>query len=111
MQTENDVKSAVKQLREKLKGDYCGGQPLLIIVGPSITEVQSVHVSIATLRYRVEGVLEGFDLFFKSFFALDIPYPRESSHILLTLQRAVYSIKTTSDALDSIQHSWINVYN
>ena len=76
-----------------------------------MTEVKSVHVSIATLRYQVEGVLEGLDLFLKSFFTLDIPYPRESSHIMVVLQRAIYSIKTDSDAADSIQHSWINAYN
>lgn len=105
LQTENEIKTAIKDRREQLLGENGGGQPLLVIVGPSISDVKSVLVSVATLRYKVEGVLEGLDLFFKCFHSFHISYPKECYHVLVTLQRAIYSFKTTYD--DHIQHSWI----
>ncbi len=101
-----DVRTALAERRAALKG--VGGQPLIVLVGPSEDNIVASYVSVATLLFRVDGVVEALDLFFKSFHALHTSYPPESCHIWVTLQRGIYDFQTEWDT--HVQHSWINCY-
>ena len=58
----------------------------------------------------MDSVVEAVDLYFKSFHALHTTYPALSSHIWVTVQRAVYQFRTEWDAQCGIIPSWINAY-
>lgn len=109
VEKEAGILKALKDRRDQLNCSEGGGHPLIIIVG-DLQKVTSAHVSIATLRYRVDSVVEALDLFFKAFHAFHIPYPGGSSHIWVTLQRGVYGFKTKGDYDAGIRPSWIKAY-
>ncbi|XP_034245520.1 uncharacterized protein LOC117647732 [Thrips palmi] len=103
-----DFKRKVKEHRLSVAGP--GGSPLLVVVGPTLLDIKSVYVSVADLDYKVDSVVEGLDIFFKSHHALHTSYHCASSHIWTTLQRAVYSFETEWDCKNDIKHSWIHAY-
>ena len=81
-----------------------------MLVGPTISDIKSVYVSIATLLFKVDGVVEGLDVIFKSFHSLHTSYPQESSHIWITIQRGIYGFQTEWDASNGVNYSWIKAY-
>lgn len=105
----SDLKRAIKEARNAFLEDK--GRPLIILVGPSITSIQSVYVSVCDLAYKVHGVLNAIDITFKIFHAINTPYPPETNHIWMVMQRAIYKLNTDWDHLCDIKHSWINSYN
>ncbi|KAE8737637.1 hypothetical protein FOCC_FOCC016898 [Frankliniella occidentalis] len=109
-QSASTISNLIEARRELLKGRDGGGQPLIVLVGKSETAVTAVYVSVADLLWKCDGVLEAVDLFFKSFFALHIEYPPESSHILIILQKAVYGLSTEYDKNYNIDYGWLSVY-
>ncbi|XP_052126634.1 uncharacterized protein LOC113213324 [Frankliniella occidentalis] len=104
----NDLPLAIRNRREEFSQSVKpGGQPLICAIGPSLADVRSVHVNVANLDWVATSALCAIDICFKSFFALSIPYPKESEHVWSTIQRAVYDIKTPSDKDMNFCHSWI----
>ncbi|KAJ1521809.1 hypothetical protein ONE63_003444 [Megalurothrips usitatus] len=104
VEKETDIVQALKARREALSTGSGGGQPLIVLVKTE-ARITSVHVSVATLRFKLDSVVEAIDVFFKCFHVLHINYPPQSRHILTFLQLAVYDFRTQWDA--DVQHSWI----
>lgn len=111
-QVSSNIKAAIRNHRDTLEGDSLDGrgQPLIVLQGPSKTDIKSVYVSIASLLYPVDSVVQALDVCFKLFHALHASYPLDSCHIWVMLQRAVYKFKTEWDAASGIEYSWINAY-
>lgn len=104
------MKEALRDRRNQLLSPDGGGQPLIVLVGPSETNIQASYVSVADILYKVDGIIEAIDLFFKSFHAFHISYPPESQHIWMTLQRGIYKFQTEWDSDCTGLESWINTY-
>lgn len=72
-------------------------QDFIIVVGPTLTAVTNVFVSIDSILYSVPSVLQALDICFKAFHTSSAKYPPESEHIWLIIQRFIYKIKTIWD--------------
>lgn len=108
LQNSSDIKKALENRRNQLNEGEGGGTPLIIVQSPSLERVESIYVSIAKLRYKVDTIAEAVDLFFKSFHVFHLKYPGPSAHIWIVLQRAIYDFSTEWDF--TVQHSWIKCY-
>lgn len=105
MQKETDIKDALKSRRNSLIAcSGSGGQPLIVLV-ESNGRFSSIYVSVAKLRYKVVGLVEAIDVFFKSFHVFNLAYPPDIIHILVVIQRAVYGFTSNFDG--NVQHSWV----
>ncbi|XP_018371195.1 PREDICTED: uncharacterized protein LOC108766410, partial [Trachymyrmex cornetzi] len=56
-------------------------QPFIVVVGPSITEIQSIFVRIDDISYKVKTVFKALEICFMSFVVLDLKYPPAAEHI------------------------------
>ncbi|KYN29134.1 hypothetical protein ALC57_01437, partial [Trachymyrmex cornetzi] len=65
-------------------------QPFLIIVG-SIEDIQDVYVCVDNELYKVQGVLQGLDICFKTFHVFDLQYPLASQHLWILIQKGLYN--------------------
>jgi len=83
--------------RRKLIAAYGTGatvQPYLIVVCPDGKTLDAVYVVIDLFVYRLSSILEGLDVCFKSFFALNSEYPIEAQDIWLLIQKVLYEISS-----------------
>ncbi|XP_018371215.1 PREDICTED: uncharacterized protein LOC108766426 [Trachymyrmex cornetzi] len=79
-------------------------QPFLIIVG-SIEDIQDVYVCVDNELYKVQGVLQGLDICFKTFHVFDLQYPLASQHLWILIQKGLYNINLPSDVhITSIEY-------
>ncbi|XP_024869413.1 uncharacterized protein LOC112453094 [Temnothorax curvispinosus] len=79
-------------------------QPFLIIVG-SIEDVQDIYVCIDNELYKVQGVLQGLDICFKTFHVFNLEYPVASEHLWILIQKGIYNINLPYDPhITSIEH-------
>ncbi|KAE8739898.1 hypothetical protein FOCC_FOCC014598 [Frankliniella occidentalis] len=109
VKTANDITRALEERRSELIDENGGGQPLIVLVCSSPDNVRSAHVSVASLRYDLDSVLEALDVCFKLYQSLHCKYPPESKHIWTVLQRGIYKINLKGDT--NILHSWIKLYD
>lgn len=72
-------------------------QPLLVIIGPSLRNIELSYVCINDIKYRVNSPLEALDITFKSFYALQVQYPREAELPWILLQQYLYRLKNEED--------------
>jgi len=59
--------------------------------------VAASYVVINKFVYSVETPLKAVDICFKTFFALNLDYPKESNHIWQFIQQFLYEITTKTD--------------
>ncbi|XP_031331406.1 uncharacterized protein LOC116162026 [Photinus pyralis] len=83
-------------------------QPYLIVEGPQLSDIRNTYVVIDKIHFHAESTLKGFDILFKSFFALNINYPVQSEHIWYAIQSIFFNIpvpdnKITGNITDLIK--------
>ena len=66
-------------------------QPTLFVIG-DLTAIQEAYVIVDDLQYKVSTTLDGLDLAFKIFFALDCQYPKASLSLWQFIQIACFNI-------------------
>lgn len=57
-------------------------QPYLILVGPSLSNIISVFVSINNVDYKCLSVIDAVGFCFKAYQILDAKYPYESHYLV-----------------------------
>lgn len=72
-------------------------QPLLIFVGPTLSNITASYVQINTVRYEFRNPLKALDMCFKAFHALDAAYQDECQAVWLFIQRYFYDLYLTED--------------
>ncbi|KAF2889931.1 hypothetical protein ILUMI_16242, partial [Ignelater luminosus] len=92
-----DLHTAVQEKQNKLASFGLTVQPFIIILGPSITDIQKVYIRVDETLYVLPSVLKAIDICFKAFILFDIQYPVESEHIWFLIQWAIYNLKLKSD--------------
>lgn len=65
-------------------------------MGP-IEEPLRFAVKVNRYIFNVETIVKCVDLCFKTYFALNAKYPRESEQVYMYLQKHIYSIETSQD--------------
>ncbi|CAH1110926.1 unnamed protein product [Psylliodes chrysocephalus] len=93
----SELAQAVNNKVEKLQKLGLCVQPLVIVVGPSNTEIQSVYVRIDQHMFPMPSCLKALDICFKSFHALHAEYARESEQIWTFIQQGIYKLHTKWD--------------
>ncbi|XP_074111648.1 uncharacterized protein LOC141535594 [Cotesia typhae] len=80
-------------------------QPLPVLIGAELTSIEKRLVIVNDIRYEADSNIECVDYCFKSYFALQLEYSKESSYPWMFLQEAIYKIDTedriTVPALDT----------
>ncbi|XP_067207639.1 uncharacterized protein [Linepithema humile] len=97
VKTPGDIDKALTGMRDKYANFGVQLQPLIIAVGPTLSEVTGYYVNIDDTRYRFPSILAAVDLCFKSFHVLHAKYPKPSEPIWLFIQKIVYSFTTPWD--------------
>lgn len=72
-------------------------QPYIIVVGPSIKDIQNSFVCIDDVLYNTASVLEAVDVCFKAFQVLQLNYPAASEHLWIIIQKCFYKFITKWD--------------
>ncbi|XP_034236143.1 uncharacterized protein LOC117642259 [Thrips palmi] len=105
-----DLKRALDAFRLSY-AEEGGGRPIVIVVGPALTNITTAYMSVANLLFKLRSVVEALDVCFKVFHALHCSYPPQCSHIWMMLQKVIYNINTEWDQKQDVKHSWINSYS
>lgn len=72
-------------------------QPLVIVIGPSISEISQYFVLVDDTYYLLNSIIAAVDCCFKIFHALNVEYPKESLPVWCFIQKGCYKLKTTWD--------------
>ncbi|XP_066594187.1 uncharacterized protein [Prorops nasuta] len=92
-----DIIVKVDERRELMKKLNLSVQPFIIIIGPTLTDIESIYVCLDDIIYKLESVLQAVDICFKIFHVFNLKYPPESEHIWQLVQLYIYNIKTVYD--------------
>jgi len=85
-------------------------QPYIIVVGPTLTEINGFYVCIDKVLYQVSTALKAVDLCFKIFHVFNVNYPSESEHIWYIVQLCLYKFSTKYDKEISYVMPIINAF-
>lgn len=88
----SELKSRLESRREKLKIHGMAEQPLVVVVGETLLNIEAIYVCISDTCYKFPSVLKAFDIVFKSFYALQLPYPKEVEHSWQIVQFRIFGI-------------------
>lgn len=72
-------------------------QPICIVVGPSISQIESSYCVVANETYKLDSPLEAIDTTFKILHTLDLGYSKDALVLWRFLQHAVYKVSTPRD--------------
>ncbi|XP_044003521.1 uncharacterized protein LOC122849059 [Aphidius gifuensis] len=72
-------------------------QPLPVIVGESLTKIDKYYVIINDIKYEAISTLDAIDSAFKSFYSLQLDFPKISENIWILLQHRIYRITGETD--------------
>lgn len=101
-QTCAGIEELKEKRRDKLAEQHLTVQPYIIVVGKSFCSVTESYVIIEDNTYKSGSVLQSLDFIFKAFHALHAEYPKESEHIHVLLERAIYKIQSDSPDIPAV---------
>lgn len=86
----------------KLASQNLTVQPFIVVVGKSLSSITESYVVIEDNVYKSGSVLLALDFVFKAFHALHAEYPKESEHIYVLLELALYGIQSDSPGIPAV---------
>lgn len=72
-------------------------QPYIIVVGPTLDNIEAYFISIDSILYSVSTAFEAIDICFKAFHVLGATYPPASDHLWYLIQYELYNFSTKFD--------------
>lgn len=91
------MEPALKQRKEKYEKLKITLQPLPIIIGRDLDNIEASYVNVNNVLYNIDNPLKAVDICFKIYHVLNASYPVECEHVWLFLQKLVYAINTPYD--------------
>ncbi|XP_051174558.1 uncharacterized protein LOC127290173 [Leptopilina boulardi] len=88
----SELKVRLDARREKLKIHGLSEQPLIVVVGETLINLEAIYVCVSDTCYKFNTVLKAFDVAFKCFYALQLPYPKEVEHSWQIVQFRIFGI-------------------
>jgi len=95
--TPASIETEIKQKRTKAFEFKQTVQPFIIIVGPTVREIESYYVVVDEVLYKLDNILKAIDICFKIFMVLDAQYPIECEQVWLFFQLYIYKQPTEND--------------
>ncbi|XP_067203676.1 uncharacterized protein [Linepithema humile] len=93
----SDIEEEIEKKRKWLKKFNLTLQPFILIVGPSLTEIETIFVRIDNVSYKVKTLWKAVEICFMVFIILDLKYPLAAEHIWYLFQRSVFDIELHGD--------------
>lgn len=100
LQNAIELQEVYKQKERKAPSFGLTVQPYVTLLCSDLTNqfiVSASYVVINKYVFKVETPLKAVDICFKSFFALNLNYPKESDQIWEFIQKKIYDISTKVD--------------
>lgn len=97
LQISGDLNRLVNVHRKYLEKKGLSLQPMLIFVGPSLSNITASYVQIDSVRYHHRTPLKALDTCFKAFHALDAAYPEECRAVWYFIQKYFYDLYLEED--------------
>ena len=85
-------------------------QPQILLVGPSLKEVETIYVSIDNTRFEMKNVIDAVDTCYKMIFAMNAAYPLESTNIWLFIEICLFEHENSGDKLSSQLFTFMNTF-
>lgn len=92
-----DLNRQVNVHRKYLENKGLNLQPMLIFIGPSLSNITASYVQIDSVRYQLRTPLKALDTCFKAFQALDAAYPQECRAVWYFIQKYFYDLYLEED--------------
>lgn len=97
LQIPGDLNRQINTHRKWLANRGLNLQPMLIFVGPNLSNINASYVQIDTVRYQLRTPLKALDTCFKAFQALDAAYPEECRAVWFFIQKYFYDLYLEED--------------
>ncbi|KAL0120463.1 hypothetical protein PUN28_008289 [Cardiocondyla obscurior] len=85
-------------------------QPYIIVVGPTLLDLNGFYVCIDKVLYQVSTALEAINICFKIFHVFNVQYPAETEHLWYVLQVCLFKFSTKYDKQISYVMPVINAF-
>lgn len=92
-----ELQEAITRRKEKYIKLGLTLQPMVIVVGPNINDINQYFVTVDDTYYELHSIVVAVDCCFKIIHALNAEYPTESLPVWSFIQKAFYKIRTTYD--------------
>lgn len=74
-------------------------QPYLLVEGPDLKNIRNTYIIIDKIHFHIHaGVLSGLDTLFKTFFALNIAYPKQSMAYYYAIQKVIFNMDVPAES-------------
>ncbi|CAH0547975.1 unnamed protein product [Brassicogethes aeneus] len=93
----NDLEPELSLRASKYANYKLTSQPIPVIIGESLSNIEGCYVCFNDIRYRVDTPLKAVDLCFKVYHTLNAEYPKECDSVWMFIQTYIYEIKTEYD--------------
>lgn len=103
-----NVDSDLELKLEKLRKYNCPLQPLVLVVGESIINPESVFIVLGNQKYKLNTVAQAVDTCFKVIHVTNTQYQHECSDLWLVIQRGFYHLKTKFDYNFEQNYDYVN---
>lgn len=87
------MEEEIKKKRKKLQKLGLTLQPFILVVGPSLTEIEAIFVRIDDISYKLKTLFKALEICFMIFMVLDLKYPSAAEHIWYLFQRTIFDIE------------------
>ena len=86
----------LQQRKKNLESKGLLVQPVIVVVGDK--QIEESYALINGISYLCDSPLKAANTVFKSFYALQLQYPRESQFPWMVIQHRIYGIKGETDS-------------
>lgn len=97
LRSHSELQEIITRRKEKYSQLGITLQPLVIIVGPNISQISQYYVLVDDTYYVLNSIVAAVDTCFKVLHALNLEYPVESLPIWTFIQKGFYKLKTAYD--------------
>lgn len=111
VKTAAEIEETITRRKVKLSNYDLTLQPFIIIVGPTIKEINARYIVVNTVRYEVTSIMNAVDACFKIIFILNAQYPAESTNVWQFIQIALFKKKTKYDKIYTTVNTLITDLN
>lgn len=96
----NDFEPRLKELKARSVSKGLRLQPLIVVVGEEITNLQDFYVIFNDINYKLPSYLDAVDVCFKLIQVFNFKYPVESNLVWQLIQKFFYNINTAYDIIN-----------
>lgn len=97
----NDVDHKIEELKQILLKREQTLQPVIVVVGCSLTELNEFYLQFDNIKYKFDHFLPALDCCFKIFHILNLQYSNSCANVWTFIQKYFYEISLPNNKLCS----------